>query len=222
MRRSRRISLVVASLLAVNSMAAHAKTKPITNREPDAMDIARTPITDLNLSRTEIPALLAEAEQRPYALNSLDSCDQLASALTELDSILGPDLDMPQAERARISEGRVLKSVVGSFVPFRSIIRELSGANRQERALRAAIEAGVARRGFLRGISAVRGCPNRAPSDPSAETSSDSNTQKTSVDARTIASAEKTSAVQSAPAAAAQSAAVARQYTSTPVVQQTR
>jgi hypothetical protein len=48
--------------------------------------------------------------------------------------------------------------VVSSLIPFRGLIRELSGANAQDRAIQAAIQAGLARRGFLKGVGAVRRC----------------------------------------------------------------
>jgi hypothetical protein len=161
------LSIVVPALIAGPALARD-EPRPITDREPDAVDVAKTPMTDLNLSRTEIPALLAEAELRPYALQNLDTCQQLSAAVSELDAILGPDLDLPQAERARLSKGRIAQWAVGTFIPFRSLIREVSGANRQERAIRAAIQAGLARRGFLKGVGAARSCPY--PASPATET----------------------------------------------------
>ena len=144
--------------------AAQAQDRPITNREPDAVDVAKTPVTDLNLSKSEIPALLIEAQRAPYSLQGLGKCSQLVAAVEEFDRVLGPDLDLPQAERDRFSEGRIAQWVVGSFIPFRGLIREISGANKNERELAAAIQAGLARRGFLKGVGAARGC--RWPAAP--------------------------------------------------------
>lgn len=164
---SRWVLIVVPALLAGPSLARD-QARPITDREPDVVDVAKTPMTDLNLSRTEIPALLAEAELRPYSLQNLDGCKQLSAAVEELDAVLGPDLDLPQAERARLSKGRIAQWAVGTFIPFRSLIREVSGANRQERAIRGAVQAGLARRGFLKGVGAARNCPY--PASPATET----------------------------------------------------
>lgn len=138
------------------------------DREPGVMDVARTPMTDLNLSRTEVPALLAEAEQRPYSLQGLTDCAQLTRAVKEFDTVLGPDLDLPQAERARLSGGRIAQWAVGRFIPFRGLIREISGANRQQREVEAAIQAGLMRRAFLKGVGVARGCPY--PASPATET----------------------------------------------------
>jgi hypothetical protein len=48
--------------------------------------------------------------------------------------------------------------VVNSLIPFRGIVREVSGAAAKERRMRAAVNAGLARRGYLRGLAATKGC----------------------------------------------------------------
>lgn len=158
MRRRLLSAVLTASFLAVPAQG-HEQDKPIGDRGPSAMDVAKTPITDLNVGRdNEIPPLLTAAAARPYALNGLRTCRQLTSAVAALDEILGPDIDLPQAERERISSGRVARTVVASFIPFRGLIREFSGANEQDRKVQAAIQAGLTRRGFLKGLGAARGC----------------------------------------------------------------
>jgi len=47
---------------------------------------------------------------------------------------------------------------VNSFIPFRGILREVSGASEHQRRIRAAIQAGLARRGFLKGVGETHGC----------------------------------------------------------------
>ena len=130
----------------------------MTDDDPDAVDVAKTPVTDLNIDKKEIPAILLQAQARPYSLTGLGRCKPLIAEVSALDDVLGPDLDLPEEERARISAGRVAKTVVGSFIPFRGLIREVSGANDHDRKVRAAIQAGLARRGFLKGIGQARGC----------------------------------------------------------------
>jgi hypothetical protein len=132
--------------------------KPITDRDVGAKDVALTPLSDLNLRKGEIPPLLISAQEDPYTLSGLARCSQLASAIGELDAMLGDDIDVAQAKGRAISAGRVAQSVAGSFIPFRGVIRELSGANAQERKIQAAIFAGTARRSFLKGIGQQRGC----------------------------------------------------------------
>lgn len=160
--------LVPVAAGALMTAPALAQDRSITDREPGVMDVARTPMTDLNLSRTEVPALLAEAQQRPYSLQGLDTCEQLTRAVDEFNTVLGPDLDLPQAERARLSGGRIAQWAVGRFIPFRGLIREISGANRQQREVEAAIQAGLMRRAFLKGVGVARRCPY--PASPATET----------------------------------------------------
>ena len=158
--------LICAGLaFAVSVSPALAQSgQPVGDRDPDAVDVAKTPVTDLNIDKQEIPALLIKAAQRPYDLKGLNRCAPLIDAVEELDALLGPDLDLPQETRDRLNAGRLGKSVVGSFIPFRGLIREVSGANEHERKVRAAVQAGLARRGFLKGIGQSRGC--RYPGRP--------------------------------------------------------
>ncbi len=46
---------------------------------------------------------------------------------------------------------------MNSLIPFRGLVREVSGAGPAERRLNAAIDAGIARRGFLRGLQRAEG-----------------------------------------------------------------
>ncbi len=146
-----------AALICAAPLTAQ-QSAPVGDRDPDAADIAKTPVTDLNLDKKEIPELLVRALQNPYDLQGLGRCAQLISAVEELDALLGPDLDLPQATRDRIAASRVGKAVVNSFIPFRGIIREVSGASEHQRRERAAIQGGLARRGFLKGVGQLRGC----------------------------------------------------------------
>lgn len=155
---------IAALAMAFVSGPAFGQDKPITDRDVDAVDVATTPMTDLNLRKDKIPQVLMDAQSRPYDLAGLKKCVALENAVEQLNAVLGGDIDLPQEQRNRISAGRVAKSVVGSFIPFRGIIREVSGANEQERRIQAAIEAGIARRSYLKGVGQVRGCnyPARA------------------------------------------------------------
>ena len=49
------------------------------------------------------------------------------------------------------------KTIVNSLIPFRGLVREVSGAAPAQRRLNAAIDAGYARRGFLRGLAKAKG-----------------------------------------------------------------
>lgn len=132
--------------------------RPVTDRDVSAADVVATPVTDLNLRKDEIPPLLIAAQDRPYDVTGLSRCAQIASAISELDAVLGEDIDVAQERDRRTSAGRIAQSAIGSFIPFRGLIREISGANAQERKLQTAIYAGSVRRAFLKGVGQQRGC----------------------------------------------------------------
>ncbi|MEP7221233.1 MAG: hypothetical protein ABI673_01055 [Novosphingobium sp.] len=132
--------------------------KPVGEKDASAVDVAATPASDLNLRKTAIPQVLLDAQVDPYTLYRMTRCPQIVAAITELDGVLGDDIDVAEAKSNKLQAGRVAQSVVGSFIPFRGIIREVSGANGQDRKLQAAILAGTARRSFLKGIGQQRGC----------------------------------------------------------------
>jgi hypothetical protein len=67
-------------------------------------------------------------------------------------------MDIADGRTDRLSTGRMAKSVVASFIPFRGVLREISGAAEQERLLQSAVYAGAVRRGFLKGLGQQRGC----------------------------------------------------------------
>jgi hypothetical protein len=150
--------LIVLAALALVPAGVSAQDKPITERDVGAKDVALTPLSDLNLRKGEIPPLLIAAQERPYDLTGLSRCPALAAAVGELDAVLGEDLDVAQAKGQSMSAGRVAQSVARAFIPFNGVIRELSGANNQDRKIQTAIYAGTARRSFLKGIGQQRGC----------------------------------------------------------------
>lgn len=89
--------------------------------------------------------------------------------------MLGDDIDVVSKGSKRTSAGHVAQEVIGSFIPFRGLIREVSGANAHKRAMETAIVAGLARRSFLKGTGQARGCAYPARSvtlqdfDPKAQ-----------------------------------------------------
>lgn len=160
-----RISLILSVSALITSPAwAEDKAKPaapekaVIQQDVSAKDVAATPINDLNIKKTEIPPLLVEAQDKPYDLAGLNSCASLSAAVVEMDKVIGDDIDLAAVANSKMQAGRVAQSVVGAFIPFRGVIREVSGANSQDRKMRAAILAGNARRGFLKGVGLQRGC----------------------------------------------------------------
>lgn len=130
----------------------------------EAVGIASQPARDVGMSRREIPPAVLKASQDPYGLTGLKTCKQLASALGELNQELGPDFQRGsiyhENRMAKLAEAGG-KTVVNSFIPFRGLVREVTGAAPADRKLSAAVDAGYARRGFLRGVYTTRNCRPR-------------------------------------------------------------
>ncbi|MEP0392038.1 MAG: hypothetical protein ABJ205_14480 [Erythrobacter sp.] len=137
---------------------------------PDVMDVARTPLEDFNIDSKDIPEILVKAAENPYDDTGITNCNAVVQEIAVLDNELGPDFDITQEEARRISKGRVAKSVIGSFIPFRGIVREVSGANKKRNEFRRALTAGMVRRAYLKGMGEARGCayPARPREDDSA------------------------------------------------------
>ena len=148
----------LATFAATTPALAQDRNERVTGRSPSAVDIATTPISDLNLRRDAIPEVLQEATYATYASETLTDCEDLRREVARLDAVLGPDLDQEEEKRRDITVGKVAKDVVGGFIPFRGIIREISGAADHERDFREAIVAGAIRRGYLKGLGEQRGC----------------------------------------------------------------
>lgn len=133
-----------------------------------------TPLRDANLIRSKIPPLLLDAMDAPYAVPEETSCQEIAAEVSQFDLVLGPDLDQPYSpdnpglvQRSGSTAYMAVKGASEMFIPGIGFIRYLSGAERHDAVVRAAIEAGAVRRAFLKGLGLSRGC--RPPSAPLAE-----------------------------------------------------
>ncbi|MBV9882144.1 MAG: hypothetical protein JO276_03970 [Sphingomonadaceae bacterium] len=150
----------VASSLASGAIA-QAPPRSSETTGDRARQIATQPARDVGLQRTTIPPVLERIGGNPYSVTDLGTCARLSAAVVELNAVLGPDYDSAaerrpgRTEQAAEAGGRAL---VDSVIPFRGVVREISGSAAADRRLQAAIEAGYARRGFLRGLHRARGC----------------------------------------------------------------
>lgn len=129
-----------------------------------SVEIGTQPVRDVGMMKREIPPILVKAQEEPYSLKGLKTCKQMAAEVTALNEVLGPDYkvgnELKENRAGKLAEAGG-KSVVNAIIPFRGIVRELSGAAPAQRRLNAALDAGYARRGFLRGVHAKQGCRNR-------------------------------------------------------------
>ncbi len=152
------ISISTKALAIAAALACVPLHAQVQQEEPDVEDVARTPLRDLNIDSKDIPPVLIGASANPYASDGLASCNDIVARIAELDQALGGDYDVVGESDTSPSEGKIAQGVVGSLIPFRGIVREVSGAAGDQRKLRAAVAAGMVRRGFLKGIGLQRGC----------------------------------------------------------------
>ena len=162
-------TLTIGSLLFVG-MPAAAQTVV----DPDnvrATDVMLSPLSDVNVRKKPLPPVLVAALADPYDLKGLKSCAGFTTAINGLDAALGDDIDVAydktDQERMGNGAGVIAKSLIGSFIPFRGVLREVSGANAQQRAWDRALYAGSVRRAFLKGMGQSKGCAYpAAPASP--------------------------------------------------------
>ncbi len=159
-----------AILLMVAAPSVQAAT-PGEKTMPTGEKVGETitqPLADVNLKRREIPPELLAIRDDPYSLDGVRACKQLIAEVEKLDSVLGADFDQIAFENKGAKRRDTALSLAGgvmtSFIPFRGLIREVSGANKADADYRAAIYAGAVRRGFLKGFGQHRRC--KAPGRP--------------------------------------------------------
>ncbi len=140
-------------------------------------DAVMAPLEDLNLRKQEIPDILTRAITKPYDLTGLDSCENIAAEVSRLDALLGADFDEPppppdQRNLAQKGGSAANKAAVGavrnasrSIIPFRGIVRSVTGADAHQKQMDTAIQAGKVRRAYLKGVGMNKNCaPPAAPS----------------------------------------------------------
>ena len=123
-------------------------------------DIVTQPLQDTNIKTKRIPEVLELARGGPYSLQGVRTCAAINGNIAQLTSVLGADFDTPEDRRPNRGEqaANVGRSVVQGLIPFRGVVREVTGAAGAQRNWDAAVDAGIARRGFLRGVASSRGC----------------------------------------------------------------
>jgi hypothetical protein len=151
--------ITLALAVAFTAAPAMAQNQPRgLNDDANVRDVAMTPLTDLNLANDPIPELLLAARANPYDDAGLRNCRDVRRLVGELDTVLGTDYDMEAPADRAVSPGNIAQRILGSFIPFRGIIREVSGANEHERDFREAIAAGMMRRAYIKGRGQGLGC----------------------------------------------------------------
>ncbi len=155
---------------------------------------ANAPLEDLNLNREEIPISLAAIDY-VYTAYPPPDCVDIAIEIARLDTDLGRDYDAEAEEGESIGErggeavgDLVIDTIRGAttdVIPFRSAVREVSGAAAFERRRSRAYAAGYARRAYLKGLALGQGCePPSAPRVITAPVPEPAEEETTEVDVR--------------------------------------
>jgi hypothetical protein len=185
MRRATILALAAVSLLSPSLATAQSSSggSPASKPNPDdrlltpeqmgrqgmAKGVLEQPFRDFGLVRSKIPTVLIAAMTDPYARPSPATCDGIAADMTRLNIALGPDLDEPVSTEhpgvltrgegaAKTAALDAMRSEAQSYIPFDGFIRVLSGADRHDHLVMAAIQAGAIRRGYLKGLGEMRQC----------------------------------------------------------------
>lgn len=149
-------AIAITAALALGWPAQAASPAPAPHRQGDDLGSALgQPLDDLNLSRAKIPAVLLAAAKAPYA--PLEGCPAIIEEVAALDAALGADLDQPEtAPGTRAAAGQaaldLVRGAASSWIPFRGVLRRLTGAERRAAAVREAVLAGEVRRAYLKGL----------------------------------------------------------------------
>jgi len=184
MRTARLVVAMLASGLVAQAGAAIAQpnagvAEPDRLLTPDDQNsrnmstVAEAPLSDLNLMRQKIPPILLAAVADPYAPLGRLNCRTLSAEIDRLYVALGRDFDDPPPPKdgsvdhmTRPSgEGlKLMHSAAQFFIPYDGFLRTLSGAQKHDQHVLDAINAGNARRAYLKGLGEARNCP--APATP--------------------------------------------------------
>ena len=166
------LALLAACTTAPADGSPEIQTRSAANRE-SVQGAVVSPLRDVNVLRTKIPQVLLDAMADPYALPEPANCARITGMILPLNGALGADLDEPaQDEDDLMVRGRgvALGAVAGAasgLIPFRGWVRKLSGAERHDSLVAAAINAGAVRRAYLKGLGESRGC--KPPARPSRD-----------------------------------------------------
>jgi hypothetical protein len=172
-----RLPLAIAALTPL--LLAACATKPMQTAEQTTRrgvnEAAHAPFEDFNLVRSKIPIVLLEAVNDPYDRPQPVGCDGLSKELTRLDDALGPDFDAAKTQRSNMDRGaafaanagaRAMRDVTEGWIPMRSWIRYMTGAEQHSKDVTNAISAGKARRAYLKGLAQSEGCVDLGPAQP--------------------------------------------------------
>jgi hypothetical protein len=158
------MTIRAAFTLLVSAVACGCTSTTYKDKTGDArvQNAFEQPLRDVSWMRENPPEILIRAAENPYARSVPTDCLEVLSEIEALDLVLGPDLDrLAEEDSESDSDGNgMLSGAIGSLIglPYRGVIRSISGAGKREKGLRKAILAGMVRRGFLKGLVLDAAC----------------------------------------------------------------
>jgi hypothetical protein len=157
--------------------ATHPQADAVAMDKPEKEGVkgaVQQPFEDVNLIRRSIPPVLLDAVDAPYAPPKPVNCNQITGDVMALDDALGDDFDVNEPDDPSLSAKRgrqageavvlAMRDTEADFIPFRNWVRRLSGAQKRDDQVRAAVYAGRVRRSYLKGLGLAMGC--RYPAAP--------------------------------------------------------
>jgi hypothetical protein len=149
------IRLAGAVSAALLACAAPALARPPGS--PTLVGAATQPLRDLNLVRPKVAQPLQDARAAPYAVADLGACETIGAEIADLDAVLGPDVDADAQKGPSMVKTLAASAVSGAVkLPFRGVVRRITGAEARDRVRDQSVAAGMARRAFLKGVSLSR------------------------------------------------------------------
>ena len=153
---------VTAALAATGALAQSPPVRTSDEAgEANLQGALLAPLRDVNLMRDKVPKALNGAQDAPYLSPEDASCAQLAEMIAPLDKALGPDTG-DGAETQKPGVGSMvfgaLADVTRDAIPFRGVVRRITGASKQDQKVREARQAGHLRRAYLKGFASAKGC----------------------------------------------------------------
>lgn len=184
----RYLSLLPLAALAAGCASSEGRTARYVAGKQDLRGAVTQPLEDFNLIRDKIPATLRRAEEGPYRQPEPFSCTAIQTEVAALDDALGPDMDVkdpspsPRSDQgaamAAKSAVAAVRDLTTDWIPLRSWVRMLTGAERHSSTVRKAVNAGLMRRAYLKGVAQSQDCtltasnvPTQFPSPPQTASS---------------------------------------------------
>lgn len=124
-----------------------------------ASKTADAPLETVNLKRVNIPDYFKDMESPYDNGDAVVNCAYITSEVATIEAFVGPDRDIQVEEDESEKTSDFISGVAGSLIPYGGALRYISGANAHDKKVAEAVDKGMTRRGYLKGIGQKIGCP---------------------------------------------------------------